>query len=128
MPTYTIANKLNYKEENEEKKKVVDAIAERIEKEMSARGFEQNRMRPNYVFSVGGDGTMMHSMHTYFDRESIIVGINAGNVGFLTPFECSDLDMVFELIDNPKALPFLKQIFLLTHTSIAFLPLPFLCE
>ncbi len=103
MTTYTIVNKLNYKEEKEEKKKVVDSIAQRIEKEMLSRGYTNDHVKPQYVFSVGGDGTMMHSMHSYFDRESIIVGINAGNVGFLTPFEANDLDLIFQLVDNPEA-------------------------
>ena len=46
----------------------------------------------DYVFSIGGDGTMLHSKHKYINKDSIIIGINAGNVGFLTPYEISTLN------------------------------------
>lgn len=103
MKTYAIVNKLNYKDENEQKKKIVDDVIEKINNQMILKGYREDLNSPKYVFSVGGDGTMMHSMHTYFGEESIIVGINAGNVGFLTPFEANELDSVFSLIDNPNA-------------------------
>lgn len=101
--TYTIVKKLNYKDEVIEKKNLVDQLSLQIEQKMEELSLVRDDISPKYVFSLGGDGTMMHSMHEYFYKESIIVGINSGNIGFLTPFESTELDKVFALINNPNA-------------------------
>ncbi len=113
--SYHIIKKLNYKVETEEKKKIVDCIAQQIEDRMSALNKKKETKSPKYVFSIGGDGTMMHSMHEYIKQKSIIVGIHAGNVGFLTPFEQDDINSIIELIDNPKAR--IEQRSILTYES-----------
>lgn len=110
--TYTITRKLNYHSETVEKKLAVDEIIESIKAKMDDLGFKYVDENPKkkvkegikYVFSVGGDGTMMHSMHSYVKNNSIIVGINGGNIGFLTPFNRADLDdKIISLINNPEA-------------------------
>ena len=109
---YTISKKLNYSTETQTSKSKVDHIISIIKSKMDSLGFEyreyssfncKNTEYPHYVFSVGGDGTMMHSMHNYVKHASVIVGINAGNVGFLTPFSVEDLDdHLFNLISSPN--------------------------
>lgn len=101
--SYHIVKKLNYKSETEEKKKIVDSIAKQIEDKMEMLGKKKDSNNPKYVFSIGGDGTMMHSMHEYINQKSIIVGIHAGNVGFLTPFEQDDINSIINLLDNSNA-------------------------
>ncbi len=50
------------------------------------------------VISLGGDGTMMKTV-SYFSRKGIpTLGVNAGNVGFLTSAESSELDEVVERV------------------------------
>lgn len=115
--SYHIIKKLNYKVETEEKKKIVDEIAQQIEQKMSFLNKKKEAKCPKYVFSIGGDGTMMHSMHEYIKHKSIIIGIHAGNVGFLTPFEQSDINSIVELIDNPKAR--IEQRSILTYESFS---------
>lgn len=112
--TYTITRKLNYHTETVDKRVLVDEMMEVIHTRMKSLGFEYvgedkttktNKNRHiKYVFSIGGDGTMMHSMHSYVKNHSIIVGINGGNIGFLTPFNKVDLEeKIFSLINNEKA-------------------------
>lgn len=113
--TYHIVKKLNYKEETNEKRIIVDSIASKIEEYMRNMGKKKNNKNPQYVFSIGGDGTMMHSMHEYIKHKSIIIGVHAGNVGFLTPFEQNDIGSIIELIDNPKAR--IEQRSILTYES-----------
>ncbi len=44
------------------------------------------------IISVGGDGTMMRSAHLGAKFNKAILGINTGNLGFLTQVEPEDLD------------------------------------
>ena len=79
-----IYQKLNYATEGAEKRALVDRITKVIEKANLSEVF---------AFSIGGDGTMMHSMGTELNgKNRKIVGINAGNVGFLTPYGKDDVD------------------------------------
>lgn len=92
---YIINLKLNYDSETSEKQNTVNCIKEKIISVMDSKGFSlahDNEDHIDYVFSIGGDGTMLHSMHKYINKDSLIIGINAGNVGFLTPYEISSLN------------------------------------
>lgn len=87
--------KINYDSETIEKQNIINCINDKITSLMSKKGIvlaSENDSHIDYVFSIGGDGTMLHSMHQYINKESLIIGINAGNVGFLTPYEISDLN------------------------------------
>ena len=44
------------------------------------------------VVSIGGDGTMLQSAARVFPQQVPIVGINAGQLGYLNAFEGSDLE------------------------------------
>ena len=44
------------------------------------------------AIAIGGDGTMLHTAALVFPHDVPIVGINAGNLGYLTAFEAGDLD------------------------------------
>lgn len=79
----TIFKKLNYEFDTPEKRLDTDTIIKYINdnfKELS-----------DVVFSVGGDGTMLHTMRETRDATLKIVGINTGNVGFLTPYGKEDM-------------------------------------
>ncbi len=54
----------------------------------------ESGMRPDLAISLGGDGTMMRSVATFSSRGIPTLGINAGDVGFLTSAESSELDDV----------------------------------
>lgn len=106
--TFHISRKLNYDIETPEKKARVDQISDFIRNTLLNVGYiEVSNYEDtiDYIFSIGGDGTMLHSMHYNIWKHSLIVGINAGNVGFLTPFSIEDIlhsDLVSLIEDNPR--------------------------
>lgn len=96
MNNFKIFKKLNYNEESKEKKAQIDSLSDKIIKEMTNLGYRQvidhdKDKDISYVFSIGGDGTMLHAMQRHVDNNSIVIGINAGNLGFLTPFNVEDV-------------------------------------
>lgn len=101
---FFINKKINLATESEAKKQQVFEISEHIKNEMISLGYQQatnENETIDLVFSIGGDGTMMHSMNQFIDKNSLIIGINAGNVGFLTPYS---IENVFDgkLINDVK--------------------------
>lgn len=59
-------------------------------------------VNPEYVFSVGGDGTILNAIRKYINKiESIkFVGINFGRLGFYTDFEESELELLVSMIEK----------------------------
>lgn len=101
---YVINLKINYDNETIEKQNIINCIKDKITFIMDKKGISlasENDDHVDYVFSIGGDGTMLHSMHKYINKDSLVIGINAGNVGFLTPYEISDLndDSIFKFLE-----------------------------
>ncbi len=108
MKTFNICRKLNYFTESLEKQKKVDMLTQHIQEKMKKVGYlevDETSNEIDYVFSVGGDGTMLHSMHHNIWKNSLIMGINAGNVGFLTPYSIEDVinnDLISMIENNPR--------------------------
>jgi NAD+ kinase len=110
MKTFKVCQKLNYATETKEKQNNVDSLTSYIKQKMLTGGFTEATEKDtsvDYVFSIGGDGTMLHSMRNHVKKGSIVIGINAGNVGFLTPYNMEDIlsSDVVSLIDetnNPR--------------------------
>jgi NAD+ kinase len=50
------------------------------------------------VVSLGGDGTMLHTATLVFPADVPILGINAGNLGYLNAFEASDLEAALSMV------------------------------
>lgn len=60
-----------------------------------------NNVEADAIFAIGGDGTILF-LAEFASRNNIpIIGINAGNLGFLCEFEKSELDnAVYELVSG----------------------------
>lgn len=52
------------------------------------------------LISIGGDGTIIHSAHRAAAFDKPILGINAGNLGFLAGLEKEELHLLRALIDD----------------------------
>lgn len=52
------------------------------------------------LISIGGDGTIIHSAHRAAAYDKPILGINAGNLGFLAGLEKEELSLLKLLIDG----------------------------
>lgn len=63
------------------------------EKELQARYGKTPFDEADFLVVLGGDGTMLHTLHTYFDREVPFYGMNLGTLGFLmNAFKIEDLE------------------------------------
>lgn len=106
--TFHICRKLNYETETPEKKARVDQLTSFITDKLLKAGYQEvsnDSPSIDYIFSIGGDGTMLNSMHYNIWKKSLIIGINAGNVGFLTPYSIEDVlssDVVSLIENNPR--------------------------
>lgn len=55
------------------------------------------------VLVFGGDGTMLDVVGKVVDRQIPVLGVNLGNLGFLTEFEKSaDIDQIIDALKNGK--------------------------
>lgn len=109
MKTFFISNKINFKDEGIAKQNMITSVCEHIRSIMLKNDYKEasiNDEKIGYIFSVGGDGTMMHTMNNFLKKEAVIIGINAGNVGFLTPYTIDDVfnGEVFKFLtdNNPR--------------------------
>lgn len=101
---YTIIKKVNFYDEEIKKQTLINAVIATIKMFMSEKShtfIDESELEGNnldFVFSIGGDGTMMHSVNSLVGFDPLFIGINAGNVGFLTAYEPSDIfnGQVFE--------------------------------
>lgn len=119
MNNFKVCKKINYIQETTTKQQQVDAVIAQIKQEMLSRGFVEATDKDksiNYVFSIGGDGTMLHSMHQHISKDSVVIGINAGNIGFLTPYNIEDVEnkSIFSFLDQ-NANPRIEQRSILQH-------------
>lgn len=62
--------------------------------------FEESVSLSDIIISIGGDGTFIHTSHIAAKYDKPILGINAGNLGFLTGLEKSELNLLENLINN----------------------------
>ena len=69
---------------------------------------------PDYIITIGGDGTLLHSFHKFqsFLRRSKFLGIHTGHLGFYTDWQPHDLtDLVSSLeadADKPISYPLIE--------------------
>lgn len=75
-------------------------IATYLISKISEHNFDIDQENPDYVISVGGDGTFLRAVHEYIDQVDSIqfVGINEGSLGFYTDYVMEELDdLLFDL-------------------------------
>lgn len=51
-----------------------------------------NQENPDLVISVGGDGTMLLSIHQYMENDVCFVGVHTGTLGFFTDFKKEEVE------------------------------------
>lgn len=120
MNNFKVCKKVNFDTESVEKQIQVTMLCEKINDYMTARGYVEATSSDKtikYVFSVGGDGTMLHSMNQNINKNAVVIGINAGNVGFLTPYSIDDVldESIFQFLEE-GANPRIEKRSILKHT------------
>ena len=75
-------------------------VNKNLEDSLIKHGFLVDEVNPEFVFSLGGDGTMLEAIRKYMHLDDVkFIGINYGKLGFYTDFVKDDLDIV-DLIIN----------------------------
>ena len=80
------------------------SVKESLRKRLLDEGLQEDEENPDYVISVGGDGTLLRSLHKYENMldKVIIVGIHTGKLGFLCDYLASDEDEIVSAIVSCK--------------------------
>ncbi|MGC8818685.1 MAG: NAD(+)/NADH kinase [Athalassotoga sp.] len=82
-------------EKNAEAVKAAKILKEKVEKRFPI--FEKESITSNsLVFILGGDGTVLRYSKSVADKNPLIVGINFGHLGFLSPYDFKDIDTFLE--------------------------------
>ncbi|WP_456363923.1 NAD(+)/NADH kinase [Priestia aryabhattai] len=92
MRTISIYN--NDLKGNKERREV---LTEKIKK----CGFDTGR-DGEFMFVIGGDGTFLKAIQRNMKTNPIFIGINTGNLGFLSEFVFNDVDNILEMIKRKQ--------------------------
>mgnify|MGYP001500619249 FL=1 len=65
---------------------------------MSGESFKNICMACDFIISFGGDGTLISTVRKSFDFDIPILGVHAGNLGFLADLSLDELDAFVEKI------------------------------
>lgn len=79
-----------YKSQNEEAKSLASKITELLKQNGCEVLGEGNLDGSQYVISLGGDGTLIREACSHASLDIPFIGINTGNLGFLTAVESDD--------------------------------------
>lgn len=73
-----------------------------LENLLQEKGHIRDDEKPEFIFSVGGDGTILRTIHKYIKiiDHVYIIGINFGKLGFYTDFNESDIPNLMDLIEK----------------------------
>lgn len=72
---------------------------EEIAQKFKRNGFHTSR-NGEIVVVVGGDGTYLSAAKKRFEDDPIFVGLNSGNLGFLSEFSVDEADQLVKVIKN----------------------------
>lgn len=88
MRTISIYN--NYLPHNQDRREL-------LEGKIKKNGFGTGR-DGEFMFVIGGDGTFLKAIQRNMKNNPIFIGINTGNLGFLSEFNFNDVDNIFDMI------------------------------
>jgi NAD+ kinase len=77
-------------------------VCEAFIAQASTLGMTVDEASPDFVISVGGDGTMLHAFHKYIDRLEDIsfVGIHTGHLGFYADWKVDEIGQMLQLMKD----------------------------
>ena len=74
------------------------AICQNLSSSLKELGWIEDKVTPELIISVGGDGTFLRAIHKYLDRveEVVFVGIHSGTLGFFTDYDAHELQVFLD--------------------------------
>lgn len=75
---------------------------EKLNELLQQRGYEASS-EPHLLFTIGGDGTVLHAIQENLSRldQLVIVPIHTGTLGFLTNYTVAEFDQLLADLKNP---------------------------
>jgi len=64
--------------------------------------YRQLREKADYIIVFGGDGTFLHTSHHFIGSGVPLLGINIGQLGFLTDIETEELEKALQMVNQKK--------------------------
>lgn len=92
---------------NNSKEQSVEA-ADKIRRELIAASFEMDQKNPDLVVSVGGDGTLLSTFHSYVDQLDRVkfVALHTGHLGFYSDWTDDEIDeLISRIIEHGDEIP-----------------------
>lgn len=79
-------------------------VSSYIKKQCLTQGWKYDQENPELLISVGGDGTMLRSIHDYIDKldSCYVVGVHTGTLGFLTDYTQQEINLFLHGLFNKK--------------------------
>lgn len=77
-----------------------EEVSETLKQRAAHFGFVYDEENPEYIFSIGGDGTFLKAVHHHLRALKNIhfIGIHTGSLGFFADFRVEDIESVFQAI------------------------------
>ena len=77
-------------------------LEERLINSIIQHGFEFDNENPQYVFTVGGDGTFLKGVQKYINKLDSVtfIPINRGNLGYFSDFTQDEFDYILSNLDK----------------------------
>lgn len=70
-------------------------IATYFDNQLQQHGWEKTE-HPRIVLAIGGDGTMLHAFHRYYNEHTAFLGIHTGTLGFYADWHVEEVDQLLE--------------------------------
>lgn len=90
------------KDENEKAKAIHQKVVNYLKSKDQQILSHDNLKSTDYIITLGGDGTLIHTACNYAHRNIPFVGINTGNLGFLTAAEAPDWQKALDSLIKGK--------------------------
>ncbi|AME10099.1 MULTISPECIES: NAD kinase [Gemella] len=76
---------------------VSQEIATKLKRLLLFNGMEESKIAPDYVFIVGGDGTVLRTFNKYVDivNDVKFLSIHTGHLGFYTDYSVQNFEKIF---------------------------------
>ena len=93
----------------EKKSELTESVCAKLIEALNKAGFIFDAKAPDFVISVGGDGTFLKAVKEYCDFKPVFAAINCGNLGFLSEYKSSEVDvLISDLINENLTLKEIK--------------------
>lgn len=90
------------KDENEKAKAIYQKVVNYLKSKDQQILSNDNLKSTDYIITLGGDGTLIHTACNYAHLNIPFVGINTGNLGFLTAAEAPDWQKALDSLIRGK--------------------------